>query len=326
MILQATLAFQPDLLLVDKSPAGVQDELLPTLRYLKTWHPESRLVLGMRDIEDSPEATSREWETKGIRKLHEEVYDHILLYGEREIFDPVIEYEMSRAVERKMTAVGYLGRANPTKSRETIRQELNIGDSPLILLTAGGGGDGFELFQTYLESFLRDDAERSEAHTVIVTGPLMAKRKRELLRNAAQSDHLTFLEFTQDLASYMAAADLIVSMAGYNTVREALSLGTRLLLVPRTHPRVEQLIRAERLAGRGMLRFLDPADLSPRRLADEIKISLSMSPPSVDMDFDGLERASQVISQLITDRLPSEWEMGFEQQLFAQKTLQELDL
>lgn len=41
MILDAVKTFQPDLVLVDKVPAGVHGELLPALRYLKTWSPET---------------------------------------------------------------------------------------------------------------------------------------------------------------------------------------------------------------------------------------------------------------------------------------------
>lgn len=77
MILQAALNFEPHVLLVDKSPAGVQGELLPTLRYLKTWKPETRIVLGMRDIEDEPQATCAEWLANDVPRLHDEVYDHI---------------------------------------------------------------------------------------------------------------------------------------------------------------------------------------------------------------------------------------------------------
>jgi predicted glycosyltransferase len=103
MILQAVRAFQPDLVLVDKTPAGVLGELRPTLHYLKTCQPETRLVLGMRDIEDDPEATSAEWEANSTRQLHEEVYDSLLLYGDRRIFDPVREYGMSTtAAARKL--------------------------------------------------------------------------------------------------------------------------------------------------------------------------------------------------------------------------------
>ena len=66
MILQAAINFNPDIFLVDKSPSGVHGELLPAFRYLKTWSPHTRIVLGMRDIEDSPEKTRAEWAAAGV--------------------------------------------------------------------------------------------------------------------------------------------------------------------------------------------------------------------------------------------------------------------
>jgi predicted glycosyltransferase len=303
MILQTALAFQPDLVLVDKTPAGVQNELLPTLRHLKTWRPETRLVLGMRDIEDDPATTRLEWEACDARRLQEEVYDRLLLYGQREVFDPVREYAMSPTAAAKLVPCGYLGGVTPTRSREAVRRELDADGRPLIVVTVGGGGDGFDLPKTYLEALAAHAL--CDAHSLIVTGPLMARKKRELLQSAARAEHLTLLEFTPDLISYLAAADLVISMAGYNTVREALALGARLLLVPRVRPRAEQRLRAERLAKRGLARVLLPHHLSPVRLAAEIEAALASPLPDVTLDFNGLTRVSHAIVELLETKPPS---------------------
>jgi len=298
MILQTTCAFQPDLVLVDKTPAGVQGELRPTLRYLKTCQPETRLILGMRDIEDEPAATCAEWEANGARQLHEEVYDCLLLYGERKVFDPVREYAMSRAAAAKLVSCGYLGGAKSARSPEAVRRELDAGNHPLIVVTVGGGGDGFDLLKTYLEA-LASDSALCQMHSLIVTGPLMAQNKRLLLRSASNREHLEVIEFTPDLVSYLAAADLVVSMAGYNSVCEILSLGVRALLVPRVRPRLEQQIRAERMAERGLARVLLPEDLSPERLAGEIKAALAWPPPKVMLDLNGLARVSNTLIKFL---------------------------
>lgn len=297
MILQAAVAFQPDLVLVDKTPAGVQGELLPTLRHLKTWRPETRLVLGMRDIEDDAATTCAEWEANGVQRLHEDVYDRLLLYGQREVFDPVCEYGMSPAAAAKLTPCGYLGGAVPTRLRESVRHELDADGRPLIVVTVGGGGDGFDLPKTYLEAAAT--GALSHVHSLVVTGPLMARHKREFLRSITRLNHVTILEFTPDLVSYLAAADLVVSMAGYNTVREVLSLGAPLLLIPRVRPRAEQRLRAERLAERGLARMLLPDELTPARLVAEVEASLALPRPRVSLDFRGLERVSSAIAELL---------------------------
>jgi len=140
MILEAAIHFKPDLLLVDKSPAGVHGELLPTLRHLKTWSPKTVLVLGMRDIEDSPEKTRAEWEAAGVPQLFDQVYDSILLYGQRDFFDPVDKYRISAAAAAKMVECGYLGRNDVTRDAAWVRRELGVGDDPLVVVTVGGGG------------------------------------------------------------------------------------------------------------------------------------------------------------------------------------------
>jgi predicted glycosyltransferase len=309
MIEQAARAFRPDLLLVDKSAAGAQRELIPTLLHLKRHSPQTHIVLGMRDIEDSPEATHAEWESDGITQLLEEVYDCILLYGEPAVFDPVREYDLSHALQQKLIPVGYLGRAQPTRSRLEVRRELGVENRQLILVTVGGGGDGSRLIETYLEAMRSRLLDPARVHTVIVTGPLMSREKRRELQSAANLEHVSLMEFTHDLSNFMAAADLVVSMAGYNTVREALSLQARLLLVPRTKPRVEQLIRARRLASRGWARVLLPDDLSSERLAEAVRSSLTLPPPTVTMDFMGVENASGIISNLLAGGVPAGWEI-----------------
>jgi predicted glycosyltransferase len=298
MILQAVQCFEPDLVLVDKTPAGVEGELLPTIRYLKSWCPHVCLVLGMRDIEDAPAATRAEWDANGTRSLHEEIYDRILLYGWREVFDPIDEYGMSDTVAAKVEVCGYLGREISVRPAAAVRRELNAGERPLIVVTAGGGGDGYELLKSFMDSRALSQPV-DNAHCLVVTGPLMAQGKRRLLQQTSGLENLTVLEFTPDLLSYLAAADLIVSMAGYNTVCEALTLGARLLLVPRVRPRAEQQIRAERLAALGLARVLLPERLTPERLAHEIDVSLNTPRAAVTLDLNGLARVSRAIGAIL---------------------------
>lgn len=301
MILQAVRTFEPHVVLVDKVAAGVHGELLPALRYLKTWVPTTALVLGMRDIEDSPEVTRAEWRANDTAHLLDAVYDRILLYGQRDLFDPVSAYGMSAAAAAKMVPCGYLRRDGAQRCPEAVWRELGVNGKPLVVVTVGGGGDGFEIIRLYLDMLAGRPGD-TPYHSLIVTGPLMSGDKRCLLRRAAALPGVSLLEFTPDLISYLAAADLVVSMAGYNTVCELLSLGKRALLIPRVQVRVEQRLRAEALAARGLAHLLLPDDLSPQRLSDAIDLALSASPPEVDLPLDGLRQASQAIQALLEAR------------------------
>ncbi|MGB0383547.1 MAG: glycosyltransferase family protein [Ardenticatenaceae bacterium] len=306
MILQAAINFQPHLLLVDKVAGGVHGELLPTLRHLKAWSSDTKIVLGMRDIEDSPTATQAEWAKNKIPQLLDKVYDAILLYGQRAVFDPLSAYNMSPSAAGKVIECGYLRRAlSPDvtlRSSKAVRRELlGYGYKPLVLVTVGGGGDGYEIIKTYME-MLAGQSDDVPYHSVIVTGPLMAEGKRKQLRQAARDKPVTFFEFTPDLVSYMAAADLVVSMAGYNTVCEILSLQKRALLIPRMRVRAEQALRAMRLAERGLAQVLLPTELTPQRLATQIECALSAPPPPATLDLDGLPRVSAAIADLLNQK------------------------
>ncbi|GAB4145716.1 MAG: glycosyltransferase family protein [Candidatus Promineifilaceae bacterium] len=298
MILQAVANFQPDLVLVDKVAGGVQGEMLPALHYLRAYSPHTRLVLGMRDIEDSPEMTQREWAANGTPDLQAQMYDAILLYGDQAVFDPVAAYGMSPTAANKLISCGYLRRVNQTRAAGDIRRELNAQNGPLIVVTVGGGGDGYDILKTYLE-MLSQSASLPVAHHLLVTGPLMPQRKRQTLRRLAAELPVTFMEFTADLESYLAAADLVISMAGYNTVCELLSLNQRVLLIPRGHTRAEQRIRATLLVERGLAQMLPPEALTPQRMRQAVLSALNNPRPTQPLNLNGLENVGRAIANLL---------------------------
>jgi len=69
----------------------------------------------------------------------------------------------------------------------------------------------------------------------------------------------------------MAAADAVVSMGGYNSVCEALAVARPLVIVPRATHKLEQQIRAETLAARGLARWVHPRDLAGPRLVEALR-------------------------------------------------------
>src|SRR5262245_1283604 len=61
LILSAVANFKPDIFLIDKKPYGVKNELVMALNYARLHLPESRRMLVLRDILDSPQRTIRAW-------------------------------------------------------------------------------------------------------------------------------------------------------------------------------------------------------------------------------------------------------------------------
>lgn len=100
----------------------------------------------------------------------------------------------------------------------------------------------------------------------------------------------------------MKAADVVVCMAGYNTLCEALSLEKRIVCIPRTQPVEEQLIRAQRFSELQLLQFIHPDDLNVNKLSMAISRLLKnkiYKIPSTVMQFSALV---EVKNQLMTEK------------------------
>lgn len=304
IILESVRNLRPDILIVDKAPAGIRGELLPALQFLKTKSPSSRIILGMRDIEDHPDHVHAEWAKSGIVSLLKHTYHAIFLYGSRTLYDPVKEYGLSPSIEKKFISCGYVGRAQRGISPKQIRAELPLQTNRLVLVTPGGGDDGYPLLKAYV-SMLRKYRPSSNLpfDTLLVTGPLMDPQQRRRLQQAASPElGLTVLDFTPRLYDYLASADLVVSMGGYNTVVEILTANQRGIIVPRVRPRLEQYIRAKHLAAHGLIDMIHPDELTSTKLFKAITQSLQRPRPprlqDIGVALDGAANVSRAIKQL----------------------------
>jgi predicted glycosyltransferase len=288
---QSILGFAPDLMIVDKRASGIGGELLEPLRELRRRQMPTKVVLGVRDILDTPEATRLSLKRARDMRTISRYYDEVWIYGERAIFDAVAEYGFPADVARKTRYCGYLKRPRrPPEPHDP---------PPRVLVTTGGGEDGTELIETYLDGLAA--LPRSVAlETTVVFGPQMADAARDRLRHrfGAMAD-VALRDFEPDLASRYAAADVVVSMAGYNTVCELLSCALRAVLVPRSKPVAEQLLRARLMAARGLFDLIEPDELRPDRLLAAVMAALKRPPVSCPIDLDGLPRIHDRVRELL---------------------------
>ena len=124
----------------------------------------------------------------------------------------------------------------------------------LVVVTTGGGGDGYPLMDAYLR--MLEEGGGPEHRVIFVTGPFMPRPERELVAKRAARVKARFYHFYRRMETLMGLADAIVTMGGYNTTCEILSQGKPSLVVPREVPRLEQRIRAEVLSRQGLIEFL----------------------------------------------------------------------
>jgi len=289
ILTQAAEHLEPHVLLVDKAPLGVCRELVPTLRWLSRHRPNTRIIFGMRDIEDSPEATMRQWAEDGVIDILEECFNEIWVYGMREVFDSVVEYQLPATIQAKLRFMGYVSQAANDKTPNT------ASESSGILVTVGGGTDGEVLLDTYL-SGAATRANLMGISSTIIGGPdLPSEAAARLRRRAQETVGVEWIDFEPSMRSRIAQARLVVSMGGYNTLCEVVAQRKPILVIPRIKPRLEQAIRAERWAQRGAVFVLHPSELSPEKLADRVADLIDHGPAatSADLDLTGLDRVAE---------------------------------
>ena len=298
ILLSAARHVTPQMLIVDNVPRGLKGELVPALRFLKDHG--CILVLGLRDVVDEADWVRTTWERDGSYELLDEVYDLILVYGRQDLYDITHEYGFSAGARAKTRFVGYLGREPPSRGLEEVRAELGVGDARLVLVMACGGGDGCRLLSTVVEAMRLRNGRRG-FECLLLGGPLMPPEdRRRVLALAASEPSVRYIDFVDDVTSYVAAADVVVSMGGYNSVCELLSTGKAAIVVPRTAPRREQLIRADALSRRGLLRMIHPDRLTSERMLEEIDRVLAWPAPAVaGLPLDGLDGAAVAIDELL---------------------------
>jgi predicted glycosyltransferase len=304
-LIRSTIAdFAPDLILVDKKPFGVEDELSGALADLPVGAARPKLVLLLRDILDSPESTTRVWRKNGCFEAIEAYYDSVLVVGAPEVFDLRREYQFPPFAAAKVEFCGYIARQPGRQTRAEARGTLGVAEhEPLVLVTPGGGEDGHALISHYLDGLRAlPVAQRPRSH--VVCGPEMGPDERARLhRAAAAMPQVSVQDFSDDMMSLMAAADVVVSMGGYNTVCELLTQHKRAVVVPRIKPGQEQAIRAERMAARGLLRMLHPDALTPAALLGAVRGELAAVaagwPQARLQSLHGLQRCTAAMLELM---------------------------
>ncbi len=292
--------YQPDLLLVDHMPVGARGELTPALEVLKQARPTCSVVLGLRDILDAKEVIARVWNKEGAYEALRNYYHRVLIYGNSEIFDARGTYSLP-APPQGIHYCGYVVNAGPVQPAGQVRHSLRTEGRRLVFVSAGGGHDGYPLMRAYLRA-IRLLGDRAEIVTLMAVGVNSSPEMIRELESEAQGLAVQMVTHVEDSLSHLAAADLVVCMAGYNTLSEVLYLKKKALVVPRAGPSAEQRMRAGLFASRGLVEMLDPQELSPEALAQRLLIALQredLPAQGKAIEMNGAKQAAGCLLELL---------------------------
>jgi predicted glycosyltransferase len=278
----------PDLFMVELFPFGRKAfgfELIPIFDAIREKRlSPSRVVCSLRDVLVEKNDTQA-YETRVIAALNQ-WFDALLIHS-----DPLVvklNETFSRMVDIRIPVV-YTGFVTPRPrkgDRAAIRHKLGMHKgSRLIVASAGGGKVGFALLNAVIRAFGMIPRE-ADIRLQVFTGPFM---ENDAIRHLQEmgTDRVAVSRFTPDFPAWLSAADLSVSMAGYNTCMNILAAVVPSLVWPFAQNR-EQRLRAGRISEMGGMRILEDAELSSDHLADLMsRVLTEGTRPGFPVDLDG---------------------------------------
>jgi predicted glycosyltransferase len=295
---------QPDVFMIELYPFGRTRfgfELQPLLDWIRQGRfGEIKVVCSLRDILVEKK-DPLEYEERVLNLLNT-YFDLLMIHSDDQLL--TLDETFSRMDDIRIPAV-YTGfvcpKANPAAGR-AIRRELGIGpEEKLIVVSAGGGRSGYALLSCLLDAYhLMDNSDRIRIE--MFAGPFRDPAEFKKL-TAKSVDGIRIRYFTKRFVDYLSAADLSVSLAGYNTCMNLLAARVPALVFPYSKQQ-EQPIRVEKIKNFIPLKILRDKDIEPARLSRYIQKMLLESRPSgtVPINLDGAENSAIYLTGLAAER------------------------
>lgn len=289
----------PDLFIVELYPFGrkaFRFELDPALDHVRMKNRNRcRSVCSLRDIlveKEDPEKYE-----KRVVKILNESFDALLVHSDPELFSLDESFSRIQEIQIPLVYTGFVTSKPPADAYRVIRRRLNIEvEKKLIVVSSGGGKVGFSLLKATLKAarLLKDEMA---LHMEVFSGPYMSPEDFIKLKQL-ENENAAVSRFTPDFLSYLKAADLSVSMAGYNTCMNILAAKTPAIVWPFSQNR-EQRFRAERLSQKAPFTVLTDGDLTGDRMAFFIRERLlHKEPPAGMINLEGSTNTAEWIKNL----------------------------
>jgi len=285
---------RPDILMIELYPFGRTKfgfELQPLLEGIRMGQfGEMKVVCSLRDILVEKKHL-RDYEERVLNLLNT-YFDLLMIHSDDQLL--ALDETFSRMNDIRIPAVytGFVSpKANPAAG-EALRRELGIAsEEKLIVVSAGGGRAGYALLSGILDAYpLMAHSDRIRIE--MFTGPFRDPAEFKQL-TAKSIDGMRIRYFTNRFLDYLSAADLSISLAGYNTCMNLLAARVPAMVLPYSKQR-EQPIRVEKIKNFIPMKILRDKDIEPVQLSRYIQEMLLEPRPleSVPINLDGAENSA----------------------------------
>lgn len=212
--------YKPDAFFIDYYVSGKREELL---EIIKNHHKNTLFYYINRGIIGSEWSIKTQVLTENNCMVLEKYFKRIILTNDETIFDFTKAYSLSDVIKNKCINVGYISNQISDSEKNKTRVLRNVNDKVWIVCTAGGG----KLGESFIDNMIKIAAEFPEVEFDIISGP---RNSIELPAN--DSGNCRYHKCLNNLPSFIAAADICITTGGYNTITEALSNDTYIMVLP----------------------------------------------------------------------------------------------
>ena len=268
----------PDFFLIELYPFGrraFKFELIPVLNFIKdNRRMNCKVVCSMRDILVERK-NSLKYESGVIDALNN-WFDAVLVHSDPQLIKLGSTFSRLDKIKIPLVYTGFVTPVPDKKKVKHIRENLRLQNKKrLIVASAGGGNVGAPLLRAVVNAY-NELSSKENIMLNVYTGPYMEKEDKQYLQSVADSSAnsgIRVKEFTSDFVSLLGAADLSVSMAGYNTCMNIVAANVPSLVWPFGQNQ-EQRERAREIARFVPMTILEDQDLMLPKLSGLIEKSL----------------------------------------------------
>jgi predicted glycosyltransferase len=295
---------QPDLFIVELYPFGRSIfgfELEPLLEDIRIGKFGAvKAVCSLRDILVEKKDPSA-YEERVLQKLNRH-FDALLIHSDPALLRLEETFTRVRDIKIPVVYSGFITQQTDPANGRSLRRELAISaGQKLIVASAGGGRSGYKLLTSVIDAceLLRN---RLPVRLEVFTGPFMENEEFEKL-SARTSAGFHIRRYTKRFLDYLYAADLSVSLAGYNTCMNLLVTRVPALIYPYARQR-EQPMRVNKLKNMLPMKSLDEEDVQPDRLSDHIVRMLDQKRTlkTLPIDINGAANSANFLSRWVNER------------------------
>ena len=287
---------RPDCLILELYPFGrkaFRFELTPLLKAAR--QKSCRVFCSLRDILVEKKTDRTMYEDRVVATLNT-YFDGLLVHADPRVVSLDRTFGPIEQLEVPLHYTGFITPKPAINSRVRIRAGLGLQEADkLIVVSIGSGSVGSHLLEAVTEASRCGDIHTNR-YFQLFTGPYCDPGVvKKLLGTRHQS--LGVDRFTDHFVDWLAAADLSISMAGYNTSMNTLAAGVPALMLPFDQNR-EQRLRVEGLISGHAIRMLEETDLSPDRLAALMNEQLREDHYHTSIDLEGARQTAQLLETL----------------------------